>query len=258
MTGQPDDSGTGGVRSVRRALEILSLLNEEQAVVSFRKLQEDTKLARTTLIRMLATLEDSGLLWEVGNHRYAPGPGLLRWAKLASRAWELPADSQRALRRLTETTGETASIWVRQGKHRVCVAQHESQQALRHVVRVGREGPLLAAATGRVLVRDLSEQEVTKLCAEAPGRIGVPEVERWQSEVLEHGFAATHGEREDGLSVLAVPLTDEHGRVLAALTVAGPTDRFTDARVTQYLAAVHEAAHTINTSGFMNSQLVDD
>jgi DNA-binding IclR family transcriptional regulator len=253
MATQIDDGGSGGVRSVRRALEILSLMNEERVTVSFRELQEETKLARTTLMRMLSTLEDYGLLWAVGNNRYAPGPGLLRWAKLASRTWELPADSRRALRGLAETTGETASIWVRQGRHRICVAQHESQQALRHVIRVGREGPLMAAATGRVLIRDLSDSDIAKIIAEAPGHVEIPEVQRWQAEVRKQGFAITHGEREDGLSVLAVPLTDENNRVLAALTVAGPTDRFVEARSTQYLAALHEAARAINANGFMNS-----
>jgi DNA-binding IclR family transcriptional regulator len=252
------ESNATGVRSVGRALEILSLFNEDHGIIGLREIQEETGLARTTLIRILSTLEDYGLLWSMGTNRYSPGPGLLHWGKLAGHMWQLPADSQRALRELVESTKETASIWVRQGTRRVCVAQHESSQALRHVVRVGREGPLWAAATGRVLMLDLPENELTKIAAEGPGVQQVPLMLSWQAEVRKQGYALSHGEREDGLSVLAVPLAGKSGRVLAALTLTGPTDRFGPSRIDGHLSAIRETAAAIAASGFINSRLANE
>jgi DNA-binding IclR family transcriptional regulator len=245
-------NGAAGVRSVTRALQILSLLTEERTVVTLRELQEETGLARTTLIRLVSTLEDYGLLWAVGGNRYAPGPGLLHWARLAGSVWELPLESRRALRALVDTAQETASIWVRQGVRRVCVAQEESPQALRHVVRVGREGPLWIAATARVLIRDLPDDDLVKIVAEATDGVArLPLMRQWQSEVREQGYALSHGEREDGLSVLAVPLVDSEGAVTAALTLAGPTGRFGEAKLERFLSATREAAAVISASGFM-------
>ncbi|GAA1822854.1 IclR family transcriptional regulator [Planosporangium flavigriseum] len=245
-------SAAAGVRSVTRALQILSRLTDERTVITLRELQDETGLARTTLIRLVATLEDHGLLWAVGGNRYAPGPGLLRWARLASSSWELPLESRRALRALVETAQESASVWVRQGVRRVCVAQEESLHALRTVVRVGHDGPLWAGPTARVLIRDLPDDDLAKIAAETPDGAGrLPLMRQWQAEVREQGYAVSHGEREDALSVIAVPLVDKDGAVTAALTLAGPTGRFGDERLERYLSAIREAAEVISASGFM-------
>ena len=78
-----------GVRSIRRALDILSLLTEERPAISIRDIVEATGLAKTTVIRLVQTLERSGLLWATANG-YMAGPGLWRWAYLARQSWELP------------------------------------------------------------------------------------------------------------------------------------------------------------------------
>jgi DNA-binding IclR family transcriptional regulator len=131
------------------------------------------------------------------------------------------------------------------------VAQEEGPQALRHVTRVGRESPL-NAATGRVLIRDLPEKDLMRVARDlSGGQQGLPVLREWQKDVRAHGYAVTHGEREDGLSVVAVPLVDASAAVVAALTVAGPTARFTDERTAEYLDALKVAATAIEQSRFM-------
>jgi DNA-binding IclR family transcriptional regulator len=60
----------------------------------------------------------------------------------------------------------------------------------------------------------------------------------------------THGEREDGLSVVSVPVAGDDG-VVAALAVAGPTDRFTRDKVARFLNGLTSAASIIEQSTFM-------
>jgi DNA-binding IclR family transcriptional regulator len=240
-----------GVRSVARTLEIMSLLREGRSAITLREIQAETGLPRTTLVRLLSTLEQFGLLWGTGRHRYIPGPGLMRWAGLARDAWELPAEARQALRDLVRSTRETASIYVRQNVRRICVAQEQSPQALRHVTRVGRESPL-NAAPGRVLIRDLAEEDLVRVARDSPdGTQRVPLLREWQREVKANGYAVTHGEREDGLSVVAVPLVDGGGKVVAALTLAGPTERFSEDKIAHFLDVLKVAAIAIEQSSFM-------
>ena len=70
-----------GVRSVQRALDILSLLTDDRPAVSIREIVDSTGLAKTTVLRLVATLEQSGLLWATASG-YMAGPGLWRWAHL--------------------------------------------------------------------------------------------------------------------------------------------------------------------------------
>lgn len=63
------------------------------------------------------------------------------------------------------------------------------------------------------------------------------------------GWVASHGEREFGASAVAVPLRGGRGQVVAALTVSGPTSRFTDERIRAYAAAAMGAAEQIAQVG---------
>jgi DNA-binding IclR family transcriptional regulator len=240
-----------GVRSVARTLEIMSLLREDRPAITLREIQAETGLPRTTLVRLLSTLEQFGLLWGTGRHRYVPGPGLMRWAGLARDAWEMPAEARQALRELVQRTRETAGIYVRQNVRRICIAQEQSPRALRHVTRIGRESPL-NAAPGRVLIRDLSEEDLMRVAQDSPdAEQRMPLLREWQREVKANGYAVTHGEREDGLSVVAVPLVDSQGKVVAALTLAGPTGRFSEDKIAHFLDALKVAAISIEQSSFM-------
>ncbi len=90
----PETSDAQGVRSIQRALDILSLLTEDRPLIAVRDIVAATGLAKTTVIRIVQTLEQSGLLWAT-SAGYMAGPGLWRWAHLARRGWELPPETQR-------------------------------------------------------------------------------------------------------------------------------------------------------------------
>ena len=91
---EPPGADQQGVRSVQRALDILTLLTAERPTVTVREIVDATGLAKTTVIRLVSTLEQSGLLWATTSG-YMAGPGLWRWAHLAQRSWELPPETQR-------------------------------------------------------------------------------------------------------------------------------------------------------------------
>lgn len=106
----------GGVRGVRGALDILSLLTEEQTVVSLRAVVEVTGLPTTTVLRLVQTLEQSGLLWatEAGD---MAGPGLWRWVYLAAFRRQLPPESVGLLRGLVDRHGETVNPMIHRDVH---------------------------------------------------------------------------------------------------------------------------------------------
>src|SRR5690606_24361710 len=156
-----------GVRSVQRALDILSLLTIDRPTVSIREIVDATGLAKTTVLRLVSTLEQSGLLWATAGG-YMAGPGLWRWAHLAKRSWELPPETQRVMRELAVRHRETVNMYVAPDIYRVCIAQQESPEPLRHVVHVGAELPMWAGATAKVLLRDASPGLLERIARSSP------------------------------------------------------------------------------------------
>lgn len=245
-----ETSDNGGVRSIQRALDILALLSEERPLIAVRDIVNATGLAKTTVIRIVQTLEQSGLLWATSSG-YMAGPGLWRWAHLAHRSWELPPETQRLMRDLAARERETVNLYVVRDTVRVCIAQQESPQPLRHVVRVGDELPLWAGASAKVLLRNAPEALLTRIARASPGGEGhLGRMQELIEEAARQGFAVSHGEREAGLSAVAVPLTGRSGAVVAALTLSGPTVRFTEDRVAAFAEALLAAAAEMNERGF--------
>jgi DNA-binding IclR family transcriptional regulator len=239
-----------GVRSVQRALDILALLTDEQPTISIRQIVDATGLAKTTVLRMVSTLEQSGLLWATPNG-YMAGPGLWRWAHLAQRSWELPPDTQRTMRELSARQRETVNVYVARDMYRVCIAQQESPQPLRHVVHVGDELPMWAGASAKVLLRDASPGLLDRIARSSPyGPKHVRRLREWIDEAAVKGYAESHGEREDGLSAVAAPILGRSGRVIAALALSGPTVRFIETRVTEFAADVKRVAREMSERGF--------
>jgi DNA-binding IclR family transcriptional regulator len=249
-TSRAESADQQGVRSVQRALGILGLLTDERPVVSVREIVEATGLAKTTVLRLVSTLEQNGLLWATGNG-YTAGPGLWRWAHLARRSWELPPETQRGMRELAARRRETVNLYVARDAYRVCVAQQESPQPLRHVVQVGDELPMWAGASSKVLLRDASPallERIAKGSPHGPGHAAV--MRRWIDEATAKGYGESHGEREDGLSAVAAPILGRSGTVVAALALSGPTIRFTPDRVTEFATDLREVAQQMSDRGF--------
>lgn len=249
----PDQDGYeagGGVRSVQRAVEIMSLLTEQRPAITIREIVEATGLPKTTVLRLVQTLDHNGLLSPTSTG-YMAGPGLWRWAHLAKTSWEPPAETRELMRNLVERQRETVNIYVRHRISRVCVAQEESPMPLRHVVQVGDELPLWAGATSKVLLRDAPASLIDRVAEASPSGIDQSEkLREWITEAREAGFAVSHGEREVGLSAIAVPVEDKSGDVVAALSFSGPTSRFTDERLDDLAADLMDAAATLTDRGF--------
>jgi len=244
------DQEPGGVRSVRRALDILSLLTEERPVVPLREMVEATGLAKTTVVRLVQTLEGYGLLWST-DAGYTAGPGLWRWAHLAHRSWELPPATIKLLRALADRRGETANVMIRRDIHRVCVAQQESPQPLRHVVRVGDELPLWAGASSKVLLSGASDALLRRIASASPhGGPHAGRLREWADEATARGYAVSHGERDANLTAVAVPLTTSSGVVVASLSLSGPSARITPDAIDEFARDLRQVAAQIMSQGF--------
>lgn len=231
------------VRSVLRAMDLLSLFTEQRRAWTIRELTEASGLAKTTVIRLVATLEQRGMLWSGPDGQLTVGPGLLRWARLAHSAWQLSEPVRQVMHELSVQCGETVNLYVRSNTVRICVAQQEGPQNIRHVVRVGDELPLGVGAASKILLIGAPDA-VFAAIADDPTQL------RAQVEAAARdGYSVSHGERELGASGVAAPIPDSDGHVLAALALGGPTSRFTPERVADFVAAVTSAAQWISRIG---------
>lgn len=240
----------GLVRSVQRAMEIMSLLREDHPDVTIKEAIALTGLPKSTVLRLLRTLEQVGLLQVVEPGRYGMGLGLLRWAHMAARSLELPARTTQLLSELAMECQETVSVYSRRDIYRVSVAQFQGPQMLKHIVAIGDELPLWAGASGSILLIGAPDELLSRVAAASP--YGAAAQERLRTRVAhatDAGYAKSDGERELGASSVAVPVWSTDHRVAAALTVGGPSSRFTEERVAGFVDRLRAAAQRVDGDG---------
>jgi len=239
-------TGDDTVRSVRRALDILFLLNDEMPVLTLTDCARAVGLPKTTTLRLLQTLERTSVLWS-DNGRYVPGPALLRWSRIATDAWLLPPGVQHILDDAAQETGETVNVYVRKDLQRVCIAHAQGRHSLRHVVRVGDELPLWGGASAKIFLAEAPDELLDDVAARSPhGPVHRATLDAWVADVRRDGWAVSHAEREDLISAISVRIDPAAvGGVVTALSISGPSTRFTEEKLPDLLATLRLTAERI-------------
>lgn len=256
MSELPMSGQEGEVRSVGRALDILSLFDGPHPTRHLRELVEGTELPKTTVVRLLATLVQRQLVVQQSEGLYTLGAGFLRWVNVATAGWKVPDGVMAEMRRLSDAVGETCNLYVRQGCYRVVIAQHEPNRSVRNVVPLGARLPLWAGASGKILLA-ASPQMVEEAAAMANmGPESRDLLRRSVASAGELNHAVTHGEREFGASGVAVGVRGSKGNVIAALALGGPTSRFGAENIDAFLKETTKSAEAVSRIGMPGIELL--
>ena len=243
-------NGAQRVQSVARAADLLKALGAHGGPATVFDLADRCGLNRSTAWRILATLEDEGLVErDPATGRYEIGYALVALGAAAGHD-PLVRRARPALRALAEACLETASLAVPRGMQLVYVDQVQAP----HVMAadwLGRATPLHATSTGKALLAWLSEDDIG---AALPGRlerftdttITTRAVLRGElAQVRERGYAVSRGELEPALWGVSAPVLDG-GRPVAVVSVWGVESRIRarglDALGARTLAAADEIA----------------
>ena len=140
-----------GVQTLDRAVAVLDAV-ARSAPCSLADLVRETGLARPTAHRLAVALEGHGLVVRDRDGRFRLGARLVGWGAAAGAALALVEPARDILQRLSEATGESAQLYVREGDQRVCVVTHERPTGLRDTVPLGAVMKLTRGSGGRVLL----------------------------------------------------------------------------------------------------------
>jgi DNA-binding IclR family transcriptional regulator len=215
-----------GVAAVDRALAVLEAFDGAGPVLSLSELARHTGQVKSTVFRVAASLERGDFLRRGEDGRYRLGPALIRLGARYQAAFELGDVVVPVLARLSQTTGESASFYVREEDRRVCLYRVNSRQhQLLHLVQVGTQFPHDTGASGRVIVA------FTEPAAPDP------------EGVRERLVAVSISDRTiSETAAVAAPVFGSAGVFLGALSLAGPATRFDEAALPRLERAVLAAA----------------
>jgi DNA-binding IclR family transcriptional regulator len=238
----------GPVKALAHAIDVLEAL-AERGEMGVSELSRATGLSKTAVFNILATFERRRLVArDPATARYRLGWRLYELGTELVRRNELAPIARPFLKELVERAGETALLGILDGDGVTYVDRYESAQRIRMVAAPGRQSPLHATASGKVLLAHQPQEYVERILAGELRRytattITDPDVLRAQlRDVVDHGFARCQLEHEPELSSISVPVFDYSGHVAAALTLAAPAFRFTDTAMRRVLPTLMDVA----------------
>lgn len=222
------ESDNNGSQVIARAATILRALENQPKGMTISSLSRETGLPRTTVHRLVASLESQQLLI-ASNDGIQLGPALARLA--ASAHTDVISLSRPAMETLGRRTRETVDLCVYRGSHAVSVSQFVSDQELRVVSAVGTAYPCHCTAHGKAILAILADEKIAELLGNRPD-VRTDNTLRTLSAVLEdarenrvRGYAIDREEHARGVCGIGVYIKgglSEH----YALSLAVPTLRF--------------------------------
>jgi DNA-binding IclR family transcriptional regulator len=233
---------------IDRMMDVLELLARSPGRPTVRDLAISSSVPRTTIYRILNTLEAHGMVVRsAGEGGYQLGSRLLALSARVPNGgdWQrLVEIAQPWLQRVAAETGETTKLSVLDGDAALCVgvAQGHCHDAL--AALLGARYPLHAGAASKVLLAAVEKSAreghlAGNMASFTPRTVTDPRILRSQlSRILRQGWAEDTGEHSPHIRAVAAPVR----RASGALSIAYLTTRSTAQRLAYRNAVVRAAA----------------
>ncbi len=188
---------------------------------------------KSSVFRMLATLENRGFLLRDESNKYRLGLKLFSLGQLVYGRTELISVIHPYLEKLTKETGESSHLCMMDdGTHIVFLDKVISNSLLKMDTPLGFHQLAHLTGTGKAILAFESSQAINqyiKFTDFTPQTAYSIKTAREFLEVLskikENGYASDEEETEIGLTCYAVPIIDASGKPIAAISSSGPTTR---------------------------------
>ncbi len=248
------------VPALERGLRVLGEFSRDSRTLSAPELARRLNLPRSTVFRLLNTLEAMGYIERTDSGSdYRLGLAVLRLGFEYLSSLELTELGQPVLARLCDAIRYPCNLVVLDGRSIVYVAKVTPPTPFVSAVRVGTRLPAHATVLGRILLEDLTLPELRALYPEDHLEVFSSGTPRTVLELFnmvqadrERGYVLGEGFYEASISTIAAPVRDESRHIVAALGTTIPSGHIEADRIEELVQRVRASADEL--SGLLNYQ----
>lgn len=238
------------VPGLERGLRLLAEFNARDRVLSAADLSRRLDVPRSTVFRLLATLEATGYVERAdGGREYRLGLAVLRLGFDYLASLELTELGGPLLNRLRDDIEYPCNLVVRDGRSVVYVAKAAASRPFASNINVGARLPAHATVLGHVLLEDMELEPLRELYPEPQLQVysdstprTVEALHELVQQVRQQGYVLHEGFFEASISTIAAPVRDRTGKVAAALGATIPASRLPQEELDRMVEKVRETA----------------
>ena len=243
------------MKSLDKALSILELMILERKNLALTDIAVKSGLGKGTVHRMLGTLKSRMFVHQDPDTRkYGLGIRALEMGSAVKKDEILRKAMQPGLRKLLHQCGETVNGAVLEHNEIKYIYRIESEKPLRFSLEVGTRFPAHCTSTGKIMLADLSDQNLNRLYGETERLDKMTENSIGSFEELmeairvvrKNGLAFDLEETLIGVNCIAAPIRNSKKEVVAAISISGPKERVTKAKMPSFASLILEASAEIS------------
>jgi len=227
------EKGLYSVQAVVKAIDLLEALAQDGANPTVPVLAKKLEISRSKVFRLLATLEDKGLVdqnpetgtYHLGMQAFEMAQHILKSDNLIRLAHPVMVELARKL-------DEAVYITVMNNDEVLFLDMVDSFQQIKAIDLVGRRFPFFTNAAGKV-IKSVSSIDLFGRSAKKRGIPNPKELELELVEIRRKGVAVDFNGLGEGICSVAVVIRDYAGKVVGALTLLAPSFRMLQDRLEQ-------------------------
>ncbi|MDV6233148.1 IclR family transcriptional regulator [Rhodococcus cercidiphylli] len=238
-------------QSLARAMTLLGLLGDGPQ--SLDELASVLEVHKTTVLRLLRTMEADRFVQHDADHRYQLGSRLFELANRALEQRDVRSIARPHLSELNAITGQTVHLATYEAGVVIYIDKFDAQQSVRMYSRIGKPAPLHCTAVGKVLISARPEAERVQIARNITytpfTERTITTAERYLREldlVREQGFAEDREEHESFVNCIGCAVRNGTGDVVAAVSMSVPDMVLDHQQVLATLPEVQHAAAAIS------------
>ncbi|MBM7646037.1 DNA-binding IclR family transcriptional regulator [Scopulibacillus daqui] len=238
-------------KTVIKSMKILKLFLTH-AKLSFNDMMEHSGIPKTSLHRMIRSLEEMGFLTKDEDGYYSLGLLFLQFGQLVADRLDIRTIARPFMKELRDDVEEAVHLIVKDGNEAMYIEKLDTPQPVRLYTSIGRRSPLYAGDS-RIILAYLpkEEQEAYIETAELkPVGMGTITDKRMLRQLLdearENGYAVTRSELEDYTASVSAPIFNGQNQVAAAISIAGIEARYREERLPELIVKVKETSMKIS------------
>lgn len=241
------------IQTVHNIAKLLRCFTENEGELGVMQLSRMLDMHKSTVSRLLTSLQQESFVDKnPQTGKYQLGLSLVYMAGIVLDRLDLRKVVQPHIRKLANQTQETINIAVLDRDMCLNIDSVISPKPIQHAGRLGRRYALHCTSTGRVLLANLPLNEQKELIPNPLPAYTDKSITDHQTlekiliQVHEQGYAIVHEEFQEGLSAAAAPIRDHTGRVIAAISVSGPTYRMGTEEIEKFIEPLQKTAQVIS------------
>ncbi len=248
-------------QTAEKVLQVMEALAFQRGPVKLGELARQLGMNSSTLYRFLIALQNQGYARQEESGRYALNYKLCYLAEQIKKNASVAGMLHAAVLEAGQLFQESAHL-AQEENQRIVYIDNTAGASQMLTIRqyIGKTAPMHCTGVGKLLLLEYSDSELDNLIA----RQGLPrytehtlttkqDLCRVLEEVRANGYAFDNEECEIGVRCLAVPVRDYTGKIVAGLSVSGPTTRITDdfvqQRLPHFLDIARRASHDLGYTG---------